>query len=236
MHDFDYDVLQKKRIARGAYHKRGGSKSHRCTLPSDFLSAAELKRRNGPMTEYRMNEPMNWSAFRSMPDDLQVQYVTGLRAKYGATDAMFADMFCVHPATFSAVRAKLGIPGKLPRTGADQINAREALWQEFRNRTVEATPDGDHAVHEEQDLTCDKPVTLDPLETVTPVEIAADTRVTEIDMTAVAESLYTPDALRLADLTATFRGEFDPVKFMLWVSKLPMPDGNVKIRIEVTEA
>lgn len=176
------------------------------------------------MTEYRMNEPMNWSAFRSMPDDLQVQYVTGLRAKYGATDAMFADMFCVHPATFSAVRAKLGIPGKLPRTGADQINAREALWQEFRNHTVEATPDGDYAVHEEQeqDLTDVKP------------EVERTTRVTEVDMTAVAESLYTPDALRLADLTATFRGEFDPVKFMLWVSKLPMPDGNVKIRIEVT--
>lgn len=224
MHDFDYDVLQKKRIARGAYHKRGGSKSHRCTLPSDFLSAAELKRRNGPMTEYRMNEPMNWSAFRSMPDDLQVQYVTGLRAKYGATDAMFADMFCVHPATFSAVRAKLGIPGKLPRTGADQINAREALWQEFRNHTVEATSDADYVVHEEpeQDLTYVKS------------EDERTTRVTEVDMTAVTESLYTPDALRLADLTATFRGEFDPVKFMLWVSKLPMPDGNVKIRIEVT--
>lgn len=224
MHDFDYDVLQKKRIARGAYHKRGGSKSHRCTLPSDFLSAAELKRRNGPMTEYRMNEPMNWSAFRSMPDDLQVQYVTGLRAKYGATDAMFADMFCVHPATFSAVRTKLGIPGKLPRTGADQINAREALWQEFRNRTVEATPEDDYEVHEEQE----------PDLTYVNSEDERTTRVTDVDMTAVTESLYTPDALRLADLTATFRGEFDPVKFMLWVSKLPMPDGNVKIRIEVT--
>ena len=176
------------------------------------------------MTEYRMNEPMNWSAFRSMPDDLQVQYVTGLRAKYGATDAMFADMFCVHPATFSAVRAKLGIPGKLPRTGADQINAREALWQEFRNRTVEATPEDDYEVHEEQE----------PDLTYVNSEDERTTRVTEVDMTAVTESLYTPDALRLADLTATFRGEFDPVKFMLWVSKLPMPDGNVKIRIEVT--
>nr|DAL76664.1 MAG TPA: hypothetical protein [Caudoviricetes sp.] len=44
MNDFDYDCMQKKRIARGAFahisRKRGG-----CTLPSDNLTASKERRK-----------------------------------------------------------------------------------------------------------------------------------------------------------------------------------------------
>ena len=52
MNDFDFDVLQKKRIARGAYHRKNGSKSKRCTLPSDYLTAAEKRKLNGEVMDY----------------------------------------------------------------------------------------------------------------------------------------------------------------------------------------
>ena len=39
--------------------------------------------------------------------------------------------------------------------------------------------------------------------------------------------------LEVSDLSATFKGKFEPAKFLKWVSQLPMPDGQVKIRVEV---
>ena len=63
MHDFDYDAMQKKRIARGAMHMKRGSKSKKCSLPHDGLTAAQLRRLNGPVSTYKMDEPMDWEGF-----------------------------------------------------------------------------------------------------------------------------------------------------------------------------
>ena len=75
MHDFDYDAMQKKRIARGASHMKCGSKSKKCTLPSDYLTAAQKRRLNGPVSTYKLDEPMNWESFKAMPEDLQKKYI-----------------------------------------------------------------------------------------------------------------------------------------------------------------
>lgn len=40
MNDFDYENLQKKRLARNAYAKKG-SRSKKCTLPDDYLTPAQ---------------------------------------------------------------------------------------------------------------------------------------------------------------------------------------------------
>ena len=42
MNDFDYDALQKKRIAAGARHMKRGSRSKRCSLPSDNLTPSRM--------------------------------------------------------------------------------------------------------------------------------------------------------------------------------------------------
>ena len=52
-------------------------------LPSDGLTEAQKRRMNGPMHEYKMNEPMSVQAFKAMPDDLQIEYVRGLHARFG---------------------------------------------------------------------------------------------------------------------------------------------------------
>ena len=82
MTDFDYDVMQKKRLARNQFHnakyKRGG-----CHLPHEDLTPAQMKRRNGPMVTYSMNQPMSWNDFKRMPHDLQQQYLDSLHARFG---------------------------------------------------------------------------------------------------------------------------------------------------------
>ena len=35
------------------------------------------------MVTYRMNQPMSWNDFKSMPHDLQQQYLDGLHARFG---------------------------------------------------------------------------------------------------------------------------------------------------------
>ena len=82
MTDFDYDVMQKKRLARNQFHnakyKHGG-----CHLPHEDLTPAQMKRRNGPIMTYSINQPMSWNDFKSMPHDLQQQYLDGLHARFG---------------------------------------------------------------------------------------------------------------------------------------------------------
>ena len=43
---FRKDIQDKKSIGRGAFHKKTGSKSKKCTLPSDYLSGKEKKALN----------------------------------------------------------------------------------------------------------------------------------------------------------------------------------------------
>ena len=82
MNDFDYDVMQKKQLARNKFrnakYKHGG-----CHLPHEDLTPAQIKRRNGPMVTYNLNLPMSWDIFRTMPQDLQQQYLDSLHTRFG---------------------------------------------------------------------------------------------------------------------------------------------------------
>ena len=49
-----------------------------------------------------------------------------------------------------------------------------------------------------------------------------------------SESLPTIKPLSLDELTAVFTGVFSPAEFLDWVSRLPIPYDNVRIKVEVT--
>lgn len=77
MNDFDYDIVQKKRVARGAFahvnRKRG-----KCRLPSDYLTAAQKREMNGEMKTYNITRPMPWGDFKAMPDDIKREYLRNM--------------------------------------------------------------------------------------------------------------------------------------------------------------
>lgn len=83
MNDFDYDVMQKKRVAAGARHRVNGSKSKFVSLPSDYMTAAEKRRLNGKVNTYKMNEPISYGEFKKMPTELQEKYLNGLNSRFG---------------------------------------------------------------------------------------------------------------------------------------------------------
>lgn len=75
---FNQTSYEAKRLARGAYAKKGGSRSKRCTLPSDKLTERQRKELNGKMATYNLSKPMSWKNFKSLPDDLKVKYIRHL--------------------------------------------------------------------------------------------------------------------------------------------------------------
>ena len=141
MHDFDYDAMQKKRIARGAAHMKRGNKSKKCTLPSDYLTAAQKRRLNGPVSTYKLDEPMNWESFKAMPEDLQKKYILNLQETYQANNDMLGKMFGVTGVSVCKMRHALGIgamgQSKMTR---DEVTVRDAKWDAFCNGVVGGKP------------------------------------------------------------------------------------------------
>ena len=230
MNDFDYDVLQKKRIAAGARHMRRGSRSKRCSLPSDNLTPAQLKRRNGPVSTYKLDAPMRWDDFKAMPVDLQKQYLTNLVEAYGVTNEMLGDMFYVHPTHVGTVKKALGVVSHNPRhLSKEKKTIRDQMWAAFCNGVV----GGGDAVKE----TPKEPKKLDALPVRCPDELE-EAAITPADTEAPTEAEPVGVKIPMLDMTelsATFNGWFTPETFLGWISKLPIPEADVKIRVSVTK-
>lgn len=107
---FISDVRGKGQTARSAKHKRSHTgKGGRVKLPSDNMTAKELKAMNGEVKAYRLNEPMTWQEFKAMPDDIKVTYIKLLREKFGVPDCKVADMMGVHKCVMSGEIKRIGL-------------------------------------------------------------------------------------------------------------------------------
>ena len=139
MHDFDYDAMQKKRITRGASHMKHNRKG--CSLPSDYLTTAQKRRLNGPVSTYKLDEPMSWESFKAMPEDLQKKYILNLQETYQANNDMLGKMFGVTGVSVCRMRHALGIKAmgqsKMTR---DEVAVRDAKWDAFCNGVVGGKP------------------------------------------------------------------------------------------------
>ena len=138
MNDFDFDVMTKKRIARGAAARKCGSKSRRCTLPSDYLTDAQKKARNGKMSTYNLSKPMTYEQFKLMPRDLQREYLLKLRNDMHASTRVIAQMFGCSYETVRVVICDLGINtgGKKIYMNLDQL----MRWNNWLSGDAANTP------------------------------------------------------------------------------------------------
>ena len=218
MNDFDYDALQKKRIAAGARHMKRGSRSKRCSLPSDNLTPAQLKRRNGPVSTYKLDAPMGWDDFKVMPADLQKKYLTNLVETYGATNEMLGDMFYVHPTHVGAIKKALGVVSHNPhRLIGEKKAIRDQMWAAFCNGVV----GGGDAVKE----TPKEPKKIETLPVRCPDELE------EVALTSVEpERKY----LELGRISAEFTGPFNLESLASWLAMLPVKGTDeVRIRVDI---
>lgn len=90
---FQQTERERKRLSRGAYSKKNGSKSRMCRLPSDGMTKAEKQALNGEVMKYELSKPMNWKQFKAMPKDIQKEYLQKLTDDIGASRKDIAEMF-----------------------------------------------------------------------------------------------------------------------------------------------
>ena len=91
---FNQTMHERAKSKTGAMHRKNGSRSKKCTLPSDHLTKKEREKMNGPVQSIKMNRPYNdWRQFRSLPESMQVEYLNNLITKYGARGCDIAQMF-----------------------------------------------------------------------------------------------------------------------------------------------
>ena len=104
------DVADKKRTARGSHNKRTHcGKGGAVRFPSDNLSRKELNAMNGEVRAYRLNDPMKWDEFNTLPDDLKKVYVDGMRNRFHASDVKIFEMFGIGQSKGSTHFRKLGL-------------------------------------------------------------------------------------------------------------------------------
>lgn len=108
MNDFDYDCMQKKRTARGAFahisRKRGG-----CTLPSDNLTAKQRREKNGEVKSYNITRPMPWPEFKAMPGDLKREFFRNMQS-FGGTAKWLSEEMGTSGMTIRAAAKDAGVP------------------------------------------------------------------------------------------------------------------------------
>ena len=182
------------------------------------------------MSTYKLDAPMRWDDFKSMPVDLQKRYLTNLIETYGATNEMLGDMFYVHPTHVGAVKKALGVVSHNPhRLIGEKKAIRDQMWAAFCNGVV----GGGDAVKE----TTREPEKVETLPVRCPDELE-EAALTQADTEATAEAepvvVKTP-MLDMTELSATFNGWFTPEAFLGWITKLPIPEAEVKIRVSVTK-
>lgn len=165
---------------------------------------------------YQLNMPMDWETFKSMPKDLRQSYLDGLSSRFGVTAATIGkELFGISVAGMTRhVRANgLRLPG-----GSKLSNAEREIWENWLN------PVADVCREEAPD---EGGCSMDEVAPFSPEPVLVEERNEPLPATE-------EPPLEVSDLSATFIGKFDANKFMRWVSMLPMPDAQVRIRVEVT--
>ena len=136
MNDFEYDVMEKKRIARMAKYRRSGSKSKKCPMSTDHMTRKQWEERCGELHTYNMNEPKSWDQFKEMPIHIQREYLEYLVKNYNVNATSLGMMFSVRPLTVRRhIEAnKLGITFKV---GNSMNTKQKNEWLRFLDGVAE---------------------------------------------------------------------------------------------------
>lgn len=133
MNDFDYDCMQKKRIARGAFAhiswKRGG-----CTLPSDLLTAKQRKEKNGEVKSYNISRPMPWREFKQMPDDLKREFYRNMQS-FGGSAKWLAEEMGASDQTIRDSAERCGAPFRRGGRNLEMWQRKLAEWSHTEEKT-----------------------------------------------------------------------------------------------------
>lgn len=133
MDDFTYDCMEKKRTASGARHMKRGSKSKKCYLPSDLLTPAQIKKKNGKVIKMDMTKPTSFNDFKTWPEDLQKEYLMRYVNEFGCTITDLAALLNVYHSTLRKHMADIGFDKKIFTPGKRMSKENRMRFNQWLN-------------------------------------------------------------------------------------------------------
>lgn len=127
---FEQEVRQRKSLVPSSRRKKCGSKSKKCTLPSDFLTEKQIRERHGETIVYNLKQPMTWENFKKLPGHAQSEYIAGLRENYGVAASDIAKMFGVTSQTVRSYMSEKNIEVRVNH-GYRMSGRQRELWERF---------------------------------------------------------------------------------------------------------
>lgn len=121
------DIRERKGMASGARGVKNGSRSKRCSLPSDGITPTEWKKLNGPVEYAKLGVPMTYSELMDLSPSLRFLYLDHCVNHYHARQTDLIQMLGCCQATFFKMSKNL--PGKLTFKGRSRKVAPE--WSAF---------------------------------------------------------------------------------------------------------
>ena len=97
---FQQDIKERKSQVNGARHRKCGSKSKKCTLPSDMLTAKEIKERSGEVISMNPQKRYNLGEFHKFPDDIKGIYIKAIQKRFHVGPSDIAEMLGMKPEAF----------------------------------------------------------------------------------------------------------------------------------------
>lgn len=155
MNDFDYEIYLRKQLARQSKYRKRGSKSKKCSLPSDSLTSRELKERNGAILTYNLTKPMTWREFCMLPKDVQETYIKRLQDEFHVTAVLICKMFGIAVSTLSRHIELNDLDVRFIR-GRKQTKEQQEQWENFLHG-IQDEPSGHEFKNEDTECETQKP-------------------------------------------------------------------------------
>lgn len=133
MTDFEFEVKEKKQLARSARYKVNGSKSRKCTLATDYMTPSQIRKMNGEMVTYNINKPMTLEEFKRLPPDIGKEFIIRLVDLYGCNYSSLSEMFGCSRNTCAKLLAYSPYEIRFDR-GCAMSRAKRERWYEFIGR------------------------------------------------------------------------------------------------------
>ena len=153
MNDFEFDCLQKKRLAQQAKYRKRGSKSKKCPMSTDHMTKKQWIERCGKIVTIKMDSPVSWASFKELSKQTQEEYLKNLMEKYHINASSLAEMFHITPITVRRHIATQGLAVSFPVGHSMNAEDRRA-WELFLSG--DAVEHSENEVSLENEEMCDE--------------------------------------------------------------------------------
>lgn len=153
MNDFEFDCLQKKRLAQQAKYRKRGSKSKKCPISTDHMTKKQWIERCGKIVTIKMDSPVSWASFKELSKQTQEEYLKNLMEKYHINASSLAEMFHITPITVRRHIATQGLAVSFPVGHSMNAEDRRA-WELFLSG--DAVEQSENEVSLENEEMCDE--------------------------------------------------------------------------------